>query len=88
MGKVFLFRAAWNQVFVREFDTFPGEYDDQIDTVGAGYTKLTGKKIYSTTWGRQPGGPSAKPTIIEAGKQQRAAQFSMAKPVGVTWGKR
>lgn len=86
MGKVFMLRAKWNQQYVREFDTFPGEYDDQVDTTSAAYTKLTGKKLYTATWGR--GANKAKTDIVQAGKIQRAAQFSLAKPVGITWGRR
>jgi len=52
-GKVKLVRGPWNDDFIKEFDAFPsGQHDDQIDTAGAGYTILTGKKIYSASWGR------------------------------------
>lgn len=87
MGKVFLFAAAWNQRFVQEFDVFPGEYDDQVDTAAAGYTKMAGKKLYSATWGRGPNIPSNKTNIIQAGKMQRQAQFNLGSRPGATWGR-
>lgn len=92
MGKVFLFGARWNQAFVREFDTFPGEYDDQVDTVGSGYTYLADKKLYSATWGRTDIKNPNKQTIIERGKQARQAMFSLSNKQGqgggATWGGR
>lgn len=46
--------AGWQDHFIREFGTFPsGEYDDQIDTTAAGYTYLSGKKVYTVSWGRE-----------------------------------
>jgi len=49
-------KADWNLPFIEEFTTFPrtgnGYYDDQVDTASVGYTKLTGKRTYSATWGR------------------------------------
>lgn len=51
--RVWLKRAGWNQAFIDEFDEFPGMFDDQIDTAAAGYTYLSGKKIFSATWGRK-----------------------------------
>jgi len=87
MGKVFLFGARWNQQFVNEFDVFPGAYDDQIDTAGAGYTKLADNKLYSATWGRTPNLQQSKTNIIQAGKQQRQAMFALAKGTSATWGR-
>ncbi len=92
MGRVFLFGAKWNAAFVREFDVFPGEYDDQIDTAGAGYTKLADKKLYSATWGRSDVTPTGKDVtkktnIIRAGKQQRQAMFQLSNKPGATWGR-
>jgi len=84
-GKVFLLAgSSWNQAYVNEFDTFPGQFDDQIDTTGVAYTKLTGKKLYTATWGRENSKP--RTDIVQAGKQQRAAQFSLARGPGATWG--
>lgn len=52
-GKVSLLEGAWNEAFLREFDSFPGgAFDDQVDTVAAGYQKLSGKRIFSAAWGR------------------------------------
>lgn len=87
-GKVFLLEAAWVPAFVHEFDTFPGMYDDQVDTVAAAYTKLTGKKLYSATWGREPANITGKTDAIRKGKLQRAAQFQLSRPAGATWGSR
>lgn len=52
-GKVRLLRGEWNEEFKREFQDFPGgEHDDQIDTAAIGYVKLSGKKTFSASWGR------------------------------------
>lgn len=46
-------QMKWHDTFREEFKSFPGgEYDDQVDTVSAGYTYLTGKKMLTTAWGR------------------------------------
>lgn len=57
-GKVFLLKGPWNAAFIDEFTTFPhGHHDDQVDTAGAGYEKLVGKRTLSAVWGRsQPTG--------------------------------
>lgn len=53
-GRVFLLRAKWNDAFIAEFNEFPGGmFDDQVDTAAAGYTKLTGRKTFSASWGRK-----------------------------------
>jgi predicted phage terminase large subunit-like protein len=64
-GKVFLLdeevgsyeqvegELSWHKIFKGEFETFPnGQQDDQIDTAAAGYNALSGKKVYSVSWGR------------------------------------
>lgn len=64
-GKVFLLDESmaeytdekdmltWHNLFRKEFEFFPaGDQDDQIDTVAAGYNKLSGKKQLGVTWGR------------------------------------
>lgn len=61
-SNVILIAGAWNEQYVREFDTFPGDFDDQIDTTSAAYTKLTGKKFFSATWGRNPKVENTKKT--------------------------
>jgi predicted phage terminase large subunit-like protein len=83
-GHVFLVQGGWNDTFINEFDTFPGIYDDQVDTVGAGYTFLTGKKVYSATWGSK----SPATHIVQANKKARAAQFGLASSTrsSATWG--
>jgi len=55
-GRVYLLKGTWNAAFVDEFTSFPhGHNDDQIDTVGAGYEKLVGKRTLSAIWGRGMG---------------------------------
>ncbi len=52
-GKVYLLEGMWNEAFVTEFDRFPSSInDDQMDTASAGYTFLSGKKVFSASWGR------------------------------------
>lgn len=79
-GKVTLAEGSWNKAFISEFDTFPGEYDDQVDTVGAAYSKLTGKKVYSASWGRtteKAAAPDAPPR-----------SFRLSAGRGISWGRR
>lgn len=46
--------GKWQDYFAREFESFPnGAFDDQVDTVAAGYNHLSGKKIFSATFGRK-----------------------------------
>jgi predicted phage terminase large subunit-like protein len=87
LGKVFLWKGRWNDIFIKEFDTFPGLYDDQVDTAGAGYTLLTGKKHFSATWGRNT---KARTNIVQANKQARASILGLSGPKGsgATWGRR
>lgn len=43
----------WIAEFKHEFNEFPaGQNDDQVDTVAAAYTLLTGKKPITAAWGR------------------------------------
>jgi predicted phage terminase large subunit-like protein len=47
--------GGWQDHFIREFETFPGgNFDDQVDTVAAGYNYLSGKKVFTASWGRAP----------------------------------
>lgn len=47
--------GGWQDHFIKEFDLFPaGPHDDQVDTVAAGFNHLSGKKLLSASWGRQP----------------------------------
>lgn len=56
-GKTYVFRASWNKVFEDEYDEFPGgEHDDQIDTAGAGYMRMSGKTRLKVAWGRGANG--------------------------------
>jgi predicted phage terminase large subunit-like protein len=84
-GKVYLLTGGWNKDFINEFDVFPGQYDDQIDAVAMAYTRLTGRKLYTATWGREPTGKAWD--IRSKGKIQRAAQFNLARNPSVTWGR-
>lgn len=80
-GKVYLLAGVWNDPYKKEFDSFPGgDYDDQVDTSAAGYQKLSGKKVFSASWGRkpsaslQPSGPSTSDI--------RRAQISLSRKSG------
>lgn len=73
-GKVYLIAGAWNETFKREFDAFPGgAFDDQVDTVSAGYQKLSGKRIFSASWGRTKNSRTANSRDIQK------AQFAAAQ---------
>jgi len=87
-GKVFMLQGHWNREFVLEFDTFPGNFDDQVDTVSIGYTKLTGKKLYSATWGRSKDPTGASFTRRTSERMARQAQFSLARSTNTkaSWG--
>jgi predicted phage terminase large subunit-like protein len=92
-GKVFLIEGPWNETYLREIDSFPGEYDDQVDTTSAGYTFLSGRNTFSAVWGRSrkpiegKGGKSSN-----SGKEGRRAMFNAStyrdpnvKRGGATW---
>lgn len=81
-GNVYLVNGAWNAPFIREFDTFPGEYDDQVDTTGAAYVVLTGRKVFSATWGRKP------PQDKSGTKGIKSARSRMGPSKGASWGRR
>ena len=72
-GNVKIIQGHWNEKFLQEFDAFPGsENDDQVDTAAAGYQKLSGKRIFSASWGR-----TAKSSTANSNDLKRA-QFDMA----------
>jgi len=77
-SNVILIAGPWNEAYVREFDTFPGDFDDQIDTTSAAYTKLTGKKSFSATWGRNPKTENTK-------KESKVAYMNLGGR-SATWG--
>lgn len=53
-GHVYMLKGPWNSAFLKELEDFPtGQNDDQVDTVSAAYTELTGKKVFSVSWGRK-----------------------------------
>lgn len=78
-GRVYLLKGAWNDTFIDEFRMFPnGEHDDQIDTTAIGFTKLSGKRTFSATWGRNSTSTDKVNKIIIPGKQS----------VGIVFGRR
>ena len=89
---------TWNQAFVNEFETFPSSnkaiHDDMIDAAAAGYTKLTGKKSLSVSWGRPKTSAASISTTRRSGtrnsNQIKAAQAefaTMSRVKGATWGR-
>lgn len=86
-GNVYLLQDdSWNETFVKEFDSFPGgENDDQIDTVSAGYQKLSGKRIFSAAWGK-----NVKSSVQNSADHRKTqARFAARGPVrGATFGRR
>lgn len=54
MGRYYIVVGPWNQVFLKEFDHFPGaEFDDQVDNGAIAWNYLIGKEKVQVTWGRQ-----------------------------------
>lgn len=79
-GKVFLVQGSWNDIFKREFDAFPsGAFDDQVDTASAGYTKLSGRLLFTASWGRNTRNVQPK---TQNALELRKAQFKMASESG------
>jgi predicted phage terminase large subunit-like protein len=78
-GKLHLLEGHWNEAFKREFNAFPGEYDDQVDTAAAGYSKLSGKKIFTASWGRKRSDGSTQNS-----RAMRGASLSMQSPLGAS----
>jgi len=55
IGQVEGAAGGWQDHFIREFEGFPGgQFDDQVDTASAGYNYLSGKKVFTASWGRAP----------------------------------
>lgn len=83
--------ATWHKNFVGEFETFPGgENDDQIDTAAAGYNYLSGKKIFTASWGRRRPGPG---TTAQKRNSQKIRQASFilsnrGRKIGHTFGRK
>jgi predicted phage terminase large subunit-like protein len=99
-GHVYLLEdITWNQAFRDEFETFPpsnkGIHDDMIDPTAFAYSKLTGKKSLSVSWGRPaPVGPSTnrrsgtKNSQTSMNEQARFASLSVGERIkGATWGR-
>jgi predicted phage terminase large subunit-like protein len=80
-------QGAWQDHFMREFETFPsGQYDDQVDTMSAGYNYLSGKKILSASWGRRKDDGTNK----RNSKQIRKASFMIGttnRTRSIAWGR-
>lgn len=86
-GKVYLMPALWNRDFVKEFDLFPaGPYDDQVDTVAAAYTLLSGKKVFSATWGHKDPNRNVNGGYFHK-SVAKAAVFKASSGRGATWGR-
>jgi len=82
-SKVMLLEGDWNEAYIREFDLFPaGPYDDQVDTSGACYTYLSGKKSYSASWGR------ASKRTRENSKAIKSAGLQLGNRRKASWGRR
>lgn len=82
-SKVMLVRGDWNETFIREFDLFPAApYDDQVDTAAACYTRLSGKKLYSASWGR------ATKATRDNSKAIRSAGLQLGNRRKASWGRR
>lgn len=94
-GKVSMLAGSWNSPFIREFDDFPtGQHDDQVDTVSTGYTLLSGKKVFSASWGRSKvlnSGTKYKSSSMKLRSDMRvgSVKFSTGRSVGAaTFGRR
>lgn len=83
-GKVFLLdeqitqeagaSGGWQDHYIREFGLgYTGENDDQLDTSAAGYNYLSGKKVFSASWGRKKDDGTNK----RNSKQIRKASFML-----------
>lgn len=80
--------GTWHQKFLSEFDTFPGgDNDDQIDTVSAGYTYLSGKKQLSASWGRRAEQTEAR-SKNQKSRQARFMVTSRPRKLIATFGRR
>lgn len=52
-GRVYVLQTHWTKAFEDEYEEFPGgDHDDQIDTCGIGYTKLSGKTFKKVAWAK------------------------------------
>lgn len=91
---VHLLRRAWNGDFVAEFEDYPGLHDDQIDMAAGAYTALTGRKAFTTSWGRKKTDDGSN---RKNSQSIRAASMSLsrgsrsgnrARAGSVAWGRR
>jgi predicted phage terminase large subunit-like protein len=51
-GRVFIKRAKWNKDFLKEFEDFPGDFDDQMNAAAGAHDELTGAKAKGGAFGR------------------------------------
>lgn len=84
--KVYLLRGDWNQAFIDEFDEFPGLFDDQVDTAAAGYSYLSGKQVFSATWGRKGKNPAHHRGRVHRKEREGVKAKLMVR--GATFGRR
>lgn len=91
-GKVFLLEESvadyspqgglpqWHDHYRKEFESFPGgQNDDQVDTTAAGYIYLSGRKVYTASWGRRKNVGSA---AQQNHRKRRQAQFMLTTDRG------
>ena len=89
-GRVYLIKGSWNADFISEFGTFGmknSPHDDQIDCASVGFTKLSGKKLYSATWGRNTG-TSDGPTNLQSHSRTPSSDAVRKARAGITFGRR
>ena len=88
-GKVFILEnSVWNEPFKREFDSFPGgENDDQVDTVAAAYTHLSGRKSLSASWGRDDSRRNSSTANSQQHKRAQSKAASGSRVGKVMWGR-
>lgn len=83
--------ANWQKNFVSEFEDFPGgQNDDQVDTAAAGFVYLSGRKVYTASWGRKSRDDGSNK---KNSRKIRQASFMMStrartETVGITFGRR
>ena len=87
-GNVSKYEGVWNETWDKEFDSFPGgENDDQVDTISAGYQKLSGKRIFSASWGRKSKSKTANSNETKRAMISMSQRGSM-RVRGATFGRR
>jgi predicted phage terminase large subunit-like protein len=81
--------ATWHKHFVSEFETFPGgENDDQVDTAAAGFVLLSGRKVYTASWGRKRGDDGSNKRNSKKIRQASFIMSNRGRSIGHTFGRR